>query len=151
MLKQLKEVMFCRRKYRVIRLRPLFEYTKDFQLEKAAIGKHPDRKSTLFCGRRKHSGKTKKHTGEILQAKEKSKKLRSAKYKSATVTIIYEPSCFRVRHSTLQIVKRAVLNKGDASNRAHLFSTCFLWESTTPYGLRDTDKAIHFFSSPVFC
>jgi hypothetical protein len=58
-------------KYRAVRLRPLFEYTKDFQLGKVAIGKHPDRKSTLFCGRRKHSGKTKKHTGEILQAKGK--------------------------------------------------------------------------------
>jgi hypothetical protein len=139
-------------KYRAIRLRPRFEYTKDFQLGKAAIGKHPDRKRTLFCKRRKYSGKTtKKHTGEILQAKEKSKKIRSAKPKSATVAIIYEPSCFRFRHSTLQNVKRAALNQGDTSNRAHLFSTCFLCESATPYGLRDTDKAIHFFSSPILC
>jgi hypothetical protein len=89
---------------------------------------------------------------KYIKQRKKSKKLWSDKHTSSTAAIIYEPSCFRVRHSTLQNVQRAALNQGDASNRAHLFSTCFLCESTTPHGLRDTDKAIDvFFSSPILC
>jgi hypothetical protein len=82
---------------------------------------------------------------KYIKQRKKSKKLRSDKHISSKTAIIYESSYFRVRHSTLQNVQRAALNQGDTSNRAHLFSTCLLCESTIPYGLRDTDKAIHVF------